>query len=294
MGAEDERLLKDRAPLLAAISRSRPYTHEPTVFHVQPLVRALKQIGFGTLDPADASLKEAVKELVEKIATSKTETESLENQKVAAHILRGSIAAARAEVNSNLRDECRHLAEQEFSSALELRPKDLDALELRGLQRQLRGNEIEAQADFEWLSSLAKASAEASNSTTATKMLIRAARGYRWQAGLFEQRATTSGRRLARRRLNTGLETLNAIGSLSPEAWFEKGCLHTAYARLQIDLNLSVAKTHLNDAIAAFAQVQTDDARKLKCDAEDVLREHAPPRVSPPRWWSRWLRSRFG
>ena len=294
MAAEDERLLRDRAPLLAAISQSRPYTHETTVFYVRPLERALKEIGFGNLEPANASLEDAVKELEEKIATSKAETVSMEKQKVAAHILRGSIASARAEANANLRDECRRLAEQEFSSALAIRPDDLDALELRGRQRQLRGNEPGAFADFQELSTVAAALAVAFP-TEATRMLVRAARACRWQAGLSEQ---LGNQREARTRLNRGLVTINAIGSLNQEAWFEKACLHAAYARVQINLNqLPVARKHLQQAINSFAQVPTEDAHKLGKDAQDALDELTPPSASPPQGlWARlvaWIRSWF-
>ena len=269
MAAEDDRLLSDRAPLLAAISQSGSYTHETTVFHVRPLERALEEIGFGKLDPADVALKEAVKELEQKIATSKVELESMEKQKVAAHILSGSIASARAEADPDHRDQCRHQAEEQFSAALVIRPEDLDALELIGLQRRLRGNEGAARADFERLTEVAMNAGEH----------VRAARGYRWQAALSEQ---LGRQREARARLNEGLETISAIGSLNQDAWFEKGCLHTAYARVQIDLNqLPVARKHLQQAIRAFAQVPTEDAHKLGKDAQDALDELAPPSASP-------------
>jgi hypothetical protein len=80
----------------------------------------------------------------------------MEEQKVAAHILRGSIASARAEAGGRAdcaSDEDRARAEDEFTQALELRPDDLDALELRGRQRELRGNLAGALMDFEQLQS---------------------------------------------------------------------------------------------------------------------------------------------
>src|SRR5262245_24987001 len=58
MTEEDDRLKTNREPLLAAISKRRPYGHEATVFHVRPLERALTEIGFSKIDPADASLQE--------------------------------------------------------------------------------------------------------------------------------------------------------------------------------------------------------------------------------------------
>ena len=288
MAAEDERLLGNRKALMAAISQSRPYVHETTVFHVRPLERALKEIGLSKINPAYELLSEAVTELEGKLRTSETEIKSIQEQKVAAHILRGSIASARAEANAEQRDEYRHLAEQEFSAAHAMRPEDLDALELRGLQRQLRGNEPGARADFEQLSIVARASAQATtDSTVATAKLIRAARGYRRQAGLFEQ---LNRQRNARRRLNDGLDAINAIGSLNDEANFEKGCLHCAYARVQINLNqLPVAKKHLTDAIKALAGIPTEEARKLKDEANGTLQGLQPPQslAAPRGLWAR-------
>jgi hypothetical protein len=124
----DARLLQDRGPLLAAIAdRQRSATADKSVFHVEPLNRALEEMGFAHYAKADKSLEIAVAEIEERIATSKSQLISMEEQKVAAHIFRGSIASARADTSPSP-DEDRELAEQEFSSALQIRPNDFDAL----------------------------------------------------------------------------------------------------------------------------------------------------------------------
>ena len=53
-------------------------------------------------------------------------------------------------------DAGREQAEKEFTLALELRPRDIDALELRGRQRELRGNYQGALTDYEMLAEVAK------------------------------------------------------------------------------------------------------------------------------------------
>jgi hypothetical protein len=61
LAAADGRLLQDRGPLLDAISERRSnVAAEQSVFHVDPLNRALSDIGFGKLDAADGSLQEAL------------------------------------------------------------------------------------------------------------------------------------------------------------------------------------------------------------------------------------------
>jgi len=281
----DERLLRDRAPLLAAIFESRPGVNvEKSVFYVRPLNRALRELGFSRLPSADEALQEALRELDEQIATSNAQTRSMEEQKVAAHILRGSIASARAEGNAKLGkspDADRDTAEQEFAWALEVRPNDLDALELRGRQRDLRGNESGALADFEGLA----------NAADKAGMPIRAAGGYRYQAKIFEQRGTPTALRDSRRRLSVGLETINSIGSLTQEALFEKGCLHEAYAQVQIKQNhLPSARQHLNDAIRSFGSIAMQAARDHERDAKDALRSITPLEADDRAAKAGWLR----
>jgi len=83
---------------------------------------------------------------------------------------------------------------------------------------------------------------------------------------------------MAHLEISNAVDAINAIGSLNDEANFEKGCLHCAYARVQINLNqLPVAKKHLTDAIKALAGIPTEEARKLKDEANDTLQGLQPP-----------------
>lgn len=271
LASTDKRLLQDRAPLLSAISESRHgVTVEKSVFYVPPLNRAVREIGFSKLAAADESLQDALREIEEQIAVSNSHLMSMEEQKLAAHILRGSIASARAEANARRDinpDPDRAAAEQEFTYALEIRDKDLDALELRGRQRDLRGNNAGALADFE---ELAIAANEAGNP-------VRAARGYRFQAKMLEQRDTAPSRAEARRRLVDGLATINAIGSLNQQELYEKGLLHETYAHVQIKRKvLQAAQQNLNDAIASFKGVNTPVARDHENDAKNTLARLTP------------------
>ncbi len=297
LASSDERLLKDRAPLLSAITETRyGVTVEKSVFYVAALNRALGEIGFSRFAGADASLQDALREIEEQIALSNSQMKSMEEQKVAAHILRGSIASVRAGANARRvinPDPDRAAAEQEFTYALEVRAKDLDALELRGRQRDLRGNNAGALADFEALTIAAN---EAGNS-------IRAARGFRLQGKMLEQRDTAPSLAEARRRLVDGLATINAIGSLNQDELYEKGLLHEAYGQVQMKRNvLPAARQNLIDAIACFNDINTKDARDHEKDAGDALKGITPP-PSPDgapeiignlRRFLRWIRQLFG
>jgi tetratricopeptide (TPR) repeat protein len=164
--------------------------------------------------------------------------------------------------------ENREVAEQAFTAALEIAPRDLDALELRGRQR-IRGNDQGALADFEDLERAAQGTA------------VRAARACRCQAMVLEQRGTKAALTEARRRLERGLNTINAQGSLNEEAWFERGLLHRAYGNVQIKRRgLPSARQHLADAISCFKKVGREDARIHETGAKSEL-AGITPHASP-------------
>lgn len=260
----DARLLQDRGPLLAAIAdRQLGADPDKSVFYVGSLNRALEEMGFAQYAKADKALETALDEIEECMATSRTQLNSMEEQKVAAHIFRGSIASARAEASATP-DGDRELAEQEFTNALQIRPKDFDALELRGRQRHLRNNEKGALTDFE---QLVAAAIDAGKP-------IRVARGYRGQAKVYEQRGTNTSLAQARDALVQGIEAVNAVGSLKQEELFEKGLLLTASAHVQeTRKKLPTARQLLNDAIACFQIVKTQAARDHERDAREFLEE---------------------
>jgi hypothetical protein len=261
------RLLQDRSPLLRAIYEpgNRVYAQQ-SVFHVSALNRALGEIGFSKYAAADESLQQALHQIDEQIATSNAQRRSMEEQKVAAHILRGSIASARAEANGKsdaATDADREFAELEFKSALDIRPRDLDALELRGRQRELRGNLAGAIEDFEQLTSAANAAGSP----------VRIARGYRRQASVREREGTPAKLSESRRRLQDGLDAINSIGSLNQEALLEKARIHEAYGRLQIRRDrLYVARQQLTDAISCYKQISSEEARQRESEVTKVLR----------------------
>jgi hypothetical protein len=189
-------------------------------------------------------------------------------------------------------DKDRDVAEQEFTQALAIRPTELDALELRGRQRDLRSNNTGALADFEALAIAANNWANP----------IRASRGYRYQAKMLEQRETKSALAEARRRLETGLDTINATGSLNQEAWLERGRLHEAYGQVQIKRKgLPSARQHLSDALNCFSNVKTDEAHELENTVRNKLGAIMPPSPNDgPEVTSRlrrllsWLRKLLG
>ncbi len=270
LAEEDKRLLSDRAPLLAAVSGSAAGSRtDKSVFHVKPLSRALDEIGFSSLDTADASLREAIEQLNERIITSDSEKQNLQNQNVTAHIFRGSIASARAERDVKLGkspDDDRKLAEEEFTAALALRRNDMDALELRGRQRGARGNIPEACADFEELAEVAK------------RIPARATRAYRLQGEVLESAGTRQHLDNARRRLDAGLTWVNGIGILQQSEWFEKGLLLKTLGRVQTERGrLPNARTHLTSAMQCFSHVDTADSQRESTEAQRMLAALTPP-----------------
>jgi hypothetical protein len=282
------RLLQDRSPLLAAISEpgNRVYAKK-SVFHVRALNRALGEIGFSKFSAADESLRQSLHEIDEQIATSNVQKRNMEEQKVTAHILRGSIASARAESNGKATaasDADRGFAELEFTRALDIRPQDLDALELRGRQRELRGNLTGAIEDFEQLTAAANTAG----------LPVRIARGYRCQASVREREGTPAKLSEARRRLQDGIDAIGAIGSLNQEALLEKARIHEAYGRLQIRRDrLYSAKQHLTDAISCYKQVSTETARQREREVTKVLQGFTGSSAAEPRAhvsvWTRFL-----
>jgi hypothetical protein len=276
----DARLLQDRGPLLAAIADQRHGADaDKSVFYVGSLNRALEEMGFARYARADKSLETAHEEMEERIATSKSHLISMEEQKVAAHIFRGSIASARAETSSSP-DEDRALAEQEFANALQIRPNDFDALELRGRQRHLLNNEMGALADFEQLVAVAIEAGKP----------IQIARGFRGQARVYEQRGTNTSLADARDALAKGIQAVNAVGSLRQQELFEKGLLLTASAHVQAKRKkLPTARNLLNDAIACFQTVDTQAARDRERDATQYLREITPQIEEAPNLLGRLI-----
>ena len=273
----DQRLLGDRQRLLAAVAENRPGSRaRASVFYVAPLNRALDAMRFGNYRAAEVSLNQALREIKEQMDVAGRQQRSFEEQTVAAHILRGSIASARAEYNTydgKSPDADRALAEHEFTRALDLRSKDLDALELRGRQRVLRGNLDGALGDFEALAAAAKT---ASNP-------LRRARAYRLQGELLEGQAAPKPLAEARRRLHSGLITLDAMGSLRDAEVIEKGRLHLAYGRVQRARQmLPSARRHFTDAIGCFARLRDADAQTLLSEARAIKAESSPLAAAQP------------
>lgn len=275
LGRTDARLREDREPLLAATNRSGvgARSHK-AIFYVGPLNEALSQLRFPNLAAADKELEKALRELKVQLDVADCQKRNIEEQKVAAHILRGSIASSRAEFKAGSGespDEDRHAAEEEFAQAIVLRPADLDALELRGRQRELRGNHGGAQEDFEALT----------NAAQDVEAHLRAARGFRLQGELKEKRATTQGALIeARRRFGSGITTINGKGSLNQSELLEKGRLHLAYGRVQISLGrIRPAKGHLENSAGCFKQVKAQEALDLLIEAERMLKAIEPPPI---------------
>lgn len=264
----DERLRKDRQPLLAAINDRSPgpSTHR-SVFYVGPLNVALSSLRYPNFENADKELAEALRCLKDRSEAAERHTKNLVEQMLAAHILRGAIASARAEYkvsSGDTADGDREAAEEHFTKAILLGSADLDALELRGRQRDLRKNYGGALEDFEALAVAALQSG----------VNLRAARGYRLQGELKERTATTKTAIIgARKPLGEGIALLNAKGSLSQPELLEKGRLHLAYARVQHLLQKTNAVTHVQYAISCFQGLRTTEARDLLLEAEKMLRE---------------------
>lgn len=272
----DEKLRGDRKPLLAAIAEPRAGVRvKGSVFFVHPLNLALSQIGYGDLSAADKSLKEAVRQLEVQMDASKRQSQSIEGQKATAHILRGSIASALAEYDSSVlvsADAGREQAEKEFTLALELRPRDIDALELRGRQRELRGNYQGALTDYEMLAEVAKDEGST----------LRAVRAYRLQGELLENRATRQSLDEARRRLDAALKLIEGGGSLTHSGIFEKGLLLKAFGRVQKQRNrLPNARTHLEGAASCFALLKTPEASAHGNEVQQMLKELVPEEDFP-------------
>ncbi len=288
----DERLRRDRVPLLNALTevggRERV---RPSVFYVFPLTRALRDFGFQRPDSADASLKAALQEIDQNLQVSAAHQRTMEEQKVLAHILRGSILSARADYKAAAGaspDNDRHAAEKEFDLALDLRSADLDALELRGRQRELRGNFDGALSDYERFAAEAEQVGDA----------FRTARAYRLQGELMERHATTQqALQAAGRRLDAALKTMNTIGSLKHSEIFEKGLLLKAYGRVQASKKrVPSARTHFGNAAKCFNQLKTPEAKSHAREIAVLLRELEPPSDGEPvgekkseSWFGRWF-----
>lgn len=268
----DQRLQHDRQPLLAAIAERRHGVHaRESVFYVEPLNRALCHLGFPDLQRADRSLVEALGQLQRQIEVSDCHRRNIDEQKAAAHILRGSIASTRAEQDARLGkspDADRDLAEKEFTLALAIRDKDLDALELRGRQRELRGNDKDAFEDYVELFEAAKSAGD----------LLRAVRASKLEGQLLRGRGTRRDLDQAGRCLDAGLTLVNAGGSLTQAELFEKGLLLEAYGGVQeARKRMPSARKHLENAANCFGRVDTPLARNHADQAQLALARLAPP-----------------
>jgi hypothetical protein len=290
----DERLSRDRAPLLQATTGSRMSASvQSALFYEAPLNAALHQLSFPKVDAADKDLKRALAQIEKKIEVALDHHRVLVSQKVTAHILRGSIASNRAEEKARqgkLADDDRQLAESEFSAALALHPDDLDGLELRGRQRELRGNFAGAHDDFEALIAAALASNKA----------LRAARGQRYLGELKERRATAKAHwDQSRASFVGGIAILDRQSILLEADSLEKALLHLGCGRVQIKLGrIRAARTNLQTAINELGKVKQLSIQAPLNEAKALLKSLEPPLGSsndiPMTDKRTWLRRLIG
>ncbi|PPD28440.1 MAG: hypothetical protein CTY20_10180 [Hyphomicrobium sp.] len=123
----DEQRLRDaRTTLLGAVTRGVPKKPNiKPVFLSDALTKAMKQLKWGPIGPAQESLMAALKLASEKEEAAGKLAEQHRRQKAAAHLLLGAIADSKKD----------HLAAlQHFKAALDIDPDDVEALEYAGLQ----------------------------------------------------------------------------------------------------------------------------------------------------------------
>lgn len=267
------RLNRDRAPLLAATTGARTKTRpQSALFYEGPLNSALHELGFPRLDGAERELKAALSDIETKLEIARGHQKILESQKVTAHILRGSIAATTAEskaARGEPADSERALAESEFTAALELRPSDLDGLELRGKQRELRRHLEGAEEDFRALVSAAQADSD----------LLRAARGQRLLGQLRERQSSARAHWDSTRALyKGGIDILQQKGTLLEADHLEKALLHLGCARAQIRLGrIKIARTNVQEATKDLAKVKHLNVTAATAEATQLLESLQPP-----------------
>lgn len=123
---DEQRLREARTTLLGAVTKGVPRRPNiKPVFLSDALSKAMRQLKWGRIGPAQDSLVAALKLAGEKEEAAGRLAEQHRKQKAAAHLLLGAIADSKKDHLSSL---------QHFKAALEINPDDVEALEYAGLQ----------------------------------------------------------------------------------------------------------------------------------------------------------------
>ncbi len=153
--ANDSSLLSKRTTAQGLIDGVRGDLESGRVsLHVGPLNRALGELKLGKTDAAYHSLDEALNGICAERSVANAKLSSLNLQAATAFVLRGAIHVAKAgQAQQDVQQARRQLgrAVQEFSQALDVRPQDVDALELRADARLRLGMRLEAVEDLKRL-----------------------------------------------------------------------------------------------------------------------------------------------
>lgn len=193
----DDRFLQSREPLLANFDLSdiqRSRLRLPIIAPQPQLARALQFHRIGRIKDAPAELADRINDIDARLAKAEIYLDSLKLQKATAHLLLGAIEIGKGRLvdpRSAVSSQRFKHAEDELSKALDARPNDLDALEMRAKLRFHNNSHDLAAEDFDIMRRVA----------VDEDQLVRAARACR---GLADIRMLKKG--IARREVRVLLE----------------------------------------------------------------------------------------
>ena len=176
LAEQEKRVAGARAELSAIAQVPSPAKplNEPA-FNSRELGRALRKMHWGYGSAATNDLVGAVGISAERAKLAKAQAEDHEKRQALGHLLLGARAASKDITDTNARNAMRSKALAEFERALEINPKDVQALEYAGLVLLEIANPAGALERFNELIDLRRAEGGAN-----------LARAYRLQASAFE------------------------------------------------------------------------------------------------------------
>ena len=249
-----------RPKLLASVNGSLAERMTPIIYFY-PLHKLLKELGLGRP-------RYVVRDLVETIEANKEEQKvmiariaEIENEIVTAHLLKGSALAGKASmesVSSEMRQARNKEAREEFRSALEICPDDVDAPMFAALQSNVLGDEGSA---IDYLEKMQVAAA-------AKNVPLRQAEAFRLKAEFLSKEKWDDARRSAA----AGVGILDGLVETSPEKLLALARILLVLGEIQTKREkFTAAQNALNRVRALLPQLQprVRDEIKSKLDASD-------------------------
>jgi tetratricopeptide (TPR) repeat protein len=248
---EDKKLTDSRAAIAAIVAVPSPVRSlDQPAFSARPLGRALKKMDWGYGQAALNDLDGASRISADQARLSQKQSEQHKERQALAHLLLGTRAASRQISDAHDRMAARSEALGHFEKALEINPKDVDALEYSGMMLLELANPSGALARFRELTNLRQAEGG-----------LNLARAYRLQATAYENLPQPMYS-------NANQALLNALINLPDTPAIQRALTHEhhGYVRIKMGNANNAANSSLQSALTIYHSLRATAEGKAGLD----------------------------